>query len=157
MEKRVFVTSGPAATQDLGKRIGSKLDRGSVVALIGELGSGKTCFTKGLCAGLGVPSRYVNSPTFAFVNQYQGRLPVVHLDLYRIESVDMALEVGVLDLLQRASSGVAVIEWADKILALIADGYIRVTFSVISARKREITVAGFGHGCLGLLAGLGGQ
>lgn len=144
-ERRLFVTGGPAATQALGRRIGERLFPGSVVALIGELGSGKTCFTKGLCAGLGISPRCVNSPTFAFVNEYKGRLPVLHLDLYRIETAEMALEVGILDYLDRAGSGVAIIEWADKVLPLLADGYLVVRFSVLSARKREIRLTALGR------------
>ena len=145
MEKRSIITNSPSATVDLGRRIGEKLGPGSVVALTGELGSGKTCFTKGLCAGLGLPEKEVTSPTFAFVNEYQGRLPVMHIDLYRIEGVDAALELGILDYLQRARLGVAIIEWADRIDSLLSDTYLRVRFSVISPRKREIVLGGFGQ------------
>ncbi|MCX5998432.1 MAG: tRNA (adenosine(37)-N6)-threonylcarbamoyltransferase complex ATPase subunit type 1 TsaE [Chloroflexi bacterium] len=145
MEKRSIITNSPSATVDLGRRIGEKLGPGSVVALTGELGSGKTCFTKGLCAGLGLPEKEVTSPTFAFVNEYQGRLPVMHIDLYRIEGVDAALELGILDYLQRARLGVAIIEWADRIDSLLSDTYLRVSFSVISSRKREIVLGGFGQ------------
>ena len=154
MQRRLFLTSSPSATQDLGKRIGEKLSPGSVIALIGELGCGKTCFTKGLCAGLGIPKRYVNSPTFTFVNEYKGRLPVFHLDLYRVESVVMSLEVGVLDYLLQAESGVAVIEWAEKILPLLSDSYLTVNFSVPSSKKREIMLVGFGEGFCKLLGEL---
>lgn len=156
MEKRSFVTGGPSATQDLGRRLGEKLSPGSIVALIGELGSGKTCFTKGLCAGLGIPKRRVNSPTFAFVNEYPGRLPVLHLDLYRIEDVGMALELGILDYLQQAKSGVLIIEWADRIRALLSNSHLTVDFSVLSPRRREIVLAAFGEGFRKLLGELEG-
>jgi tRNA threonylcarbamoyladenosine biosynthesis protein TsaE len=155
MEKRLFLTGSPSATQDMGKRIGEKLNLGSIIALTGELGCGKTCFTKGLCAGLGIPKRYVNSPTFAFVNEYRGRLPVFHLDLYRVEGIAMSLEVGVLDYLLQAESGVAVIEWAEKILPLLSNSYLAVNFSVLSAKKREIMLVGFGEGFCKLLGELG--
>jgi tRNA threonylcarbamoyladenosine biosynthesis protein TsaE len=145
MKKRLFLTSSPSATQDLGQRIGEKLSPGSIIALIGELGCGKTCFTKGLCAGLGIPKRKVNSPTFTFVNEYKGRLPVFHLDLYRAENVAMGLEIGLLDYLLRAESGVAVIEWAEKALPLLSDSYLEVNFSVLSPKKREIALVGFGE------------
>lgn len=145
MEKRIFITTSPSATQDLGRRIGEKLGPGSVVALIGELGCGKTCFTKGLCAGLGIPKREVNSPSFAFVNEYEGRLPVFHADLYRAEDMDTILEIGAFDYLQQAELGVAIIEWAEKILPLFADSYLEVNFSVVSLGKRQIILVGFGE------------
>jgi len=155
MEKRLFLTSSPSATQDLGQRIGGKLGPGSIIALIGELGCGKTCFTKGLCAGLGIPKRCVNSPTFTFVNEYKGRLPVFHLDLYRIEGIAMGLEVGMLDYLLQAESGVMVIEWAEKVLPLLSDSYLAVNFSVLSPKKREIVLIGFGERFCKLLGELG--
>jgi len=96
-------------------------------------------------------------PSFAFVNEYQGRLPVLHLDLYRIEGVDMALELGVLDLLRQAESGVAMIEWADRISALLSDSYLAVNFSVLSARNREIVLSAFGEQFRRLLDEVEGQ
>lgn len=156
MERRLFVTAtSPSATQDLGKRIGEKLSPGSVVALIGELGCGKTCFTKGLCAGLGIPKREVNSPSFAFVNEYKGRIPVFHADLYRAEDMATILEVGILDYLLKAESGVAVIEWAERILSLLPDSYLQVNFSVLSSRKRQLTFVGYGERFSGLIGELG--
>lgn len=145
MQRRVFLTSSPSATEGLGRRVGERLYPGSIVALTGELGSGKTCFTKGLCAGLGIPRKQVNSPTYAFVNEYKGSLPVLHMDLYRIDNVDMALDLGILDLLQRAKEGVAVIEWAERVSDLLSDSHLEVAFSVVSSRKREITLSGFGE------------
>ena len=155
MEKRLFVTTNPSATQDLGERIGEKLGPGSVVALKGELGCGKTCFTKGLCAGLGIPKREVNSPSFTYVNEYKGRLPVLHADLYRAEDMDTILEVGLVDYLQQAEAGIAVVEWAEKILPLLPDSYLEVSFSVVSPRKRRIVLTGFGERFEKLLAELG--
>jgi len=156
MQRRVFLTGSPSATEGLGKRVGERLLPGSVVALIGELGSGKTCFTKGLCAGLGIPRKQVNSPTYAFVNEYRGSLRVLHMDLYRIDNVDMALDLDILDLLQRAKEGVAVIEWADRVVGLLSDGHLEVEFTVIASRKREITLTGFGEQNCRLLGELEG-
>lgn len=145
MEKHLsLVTANPSATMELGRRIGERLRRGSIIALIGELGCGKTCFAKGLCAELGIPRRCINSPTFTLVNEYAGRLPVLHLDLYRVESVRAGLEVGILDYLTRAESGVAIIEWADRVLPLLPNDYLAVEFTVLSARKRQITLTGIG-------------
>jgi tRNA threonylcarbamoyladenosine biosynthesis protein TsaE len=155
MEKRLFVTASPSATQDLGKRIGEKLGPGSIVALIGELGCGKTCFTKGLCAGLGISRREVNSPSFTYVNEYKGRLPVFHADLYRAEDMDTILEVGLVDYLRQAEAGVAVIEWAEKILPLLPDSYLEVNFSALSSRARQITIIGYGERFNELIGELG--
>src|SRR4030043_948344 len=106
MCKYEFFSSSPAATLSLGKRIGERLPQGSVIALTGELGCGKTLLTRGICDGLGVPLRQVNSPTFVLVNEYRGRLPIFHMDLYRIGTKADAVELGIADYLWRAASGV---------------------------------------------------
>jgi len=139
------LSSSPASTLSLGKKIGARLGAGSVIALIGELGCGKTLFTRGICAGLGVPEREVNSPTFAFVNEYQGRLPVAHIDLYRLNTIDEEFEIGILDYLARAGEGIMVLEWAEKALALLPEEHLQVKFEVISARRRKLTLVGFGE------------
>ena len=140
-----LTTRGPMATRELGQTIGAHLKAGSVIALIGELGCGKTCFTKGLCAGLGISKRQVNSPTFAFANEYEGRLLVLHLDLYRIDDVSAGLDVGIIDYLDRAEKGVAIIEWADKVLPLLPDDRLVVRFDVLSARKRQLDLTARGR------------
>jgi len=139
-----LITRGPTATRELGQRIGQQLKAGSVIALIGELGCGKTCFTKGLCAGLGIPGKQVNSPTFAFVNEYQGRLLVLHLDLYRIDDMSAGLDVGIMDYLARTEKGVAIIEWADRVLPLLPEDRLAVRFDVRSARKRQLELTARG-------------
>ncbi len=151
-----LVTRGPGATRDLGCRIGEQLKAGSVVALIGELGCGKTCFTTGLCAGLGVSRKQVNSPTFAFVNEYRGRFLVLHLDLYRINDVSAGLDVGLMDYLSRAKKGAAIIEWADRVLPLLPDERLVVEFDVLSARKRRLRLSARGRKLSRLLQGMEG-
>jgi tRNA threonylcarbamoyladenosine biosynthesis protein TsaE len=137
--KYVFFSHSPAATSALGGSIGGLLKAGSVVALMGELGCGKTLLTRGIGAGLGVPLRQVNSPSFVLVNEYRGRLPVFHLDLYRIAGEVDGVELGMADYLRRAVSGVMIIEWAEKILPLLPEGILKVAFEVLSARRRRIT------------------
>lgn len=146
-----LATASPSATMELGRKIGELLGQGSIVALIGELGCGKTCFAKGLCTGLGISRKQVTSPTFTLVNEYVGRLPVLHLDLYRIDSVRGALEAGILDYLTRAEPGVAIIEWADRVAPLLPDSYLEVAFTIVSARRRRVTLAGVGAGYSRLL------
>ncbi len=114
-----FFSNSPQATEKLGKRIGEKVRPGSVLALVGELGCGKTLLTRGICEGLGVPQRQVNSPTFVLVNEYHGKLPVFHLDLYRISGPEAGIEMGILDYLNRAEQGVMIVEWAEKIDPLL--------------------------------------
>ena len=122
----------------LGRRVGERLEAGIVIALMGDLGCGKTLLTRGICEGLGVPRRQVNSPTFVLVNEYRGRLPVFHLDLYRLDNAGDGIELGMADYLARAQAGVMIIEWAEKVLPLLPENLLKVEFEVISARKRCI-------------------
>jgi tRNA threonylcarbamoyladenosine biosynthesis protein TsaE len=107
--------------------------------MVGELGCGKTLLTRGISHGLSVPLRQVNSPSFVLVNEYRGRLPVFHLDLYRIAGEVDGVELGMADYLRRAASGVMIIEWAEKILPLLPHGILKVSFAVLSVRQRRIT------------------
>jgi tRNA threonylcarbamoyladenosine biosynthesis protein TsaE len=155
MDRCIFFSNSPAATSGLGKRMGERLKAGSIIALIGELGCGKTLFTRGICAGLDVPLRQVNSPTFIFVNEYYGKLPVFHMDLYRMGEIAEGFEIGILDYLTRTGSGVMVVEWAEKILSLLPDDHLKVEFNIISARKREIVLSARGDRFSSLLMELG--
>jgi tRNA threonylcarbamoyladenosine biosynthesis protein TsaE len=98
-----FLSNSPSSTLALGKRIGERVRPGSIITLTGELGCGKTLLTRGICAGLGVPPRQVNSPTFVLVNEYPGRMPVFHLDMYQLNAASDAVELGMLDYLARAA------------------------------------------------------
>ena len=154
MNRHIFQSNSPSATYNLGKQIGGKLAAGSIIALIGELGCGKTLFTKGICVGLGVPERYVNSPTFAFVNEYSGRLHVYHIDLYRLNTIEEGFEIGILDYLNKTEAGVMVVEWAEKIPSLLPRNYLQVEFQVLSTRRRQLTFIGFGDKFDSLLGGM---
>jgi len=122
----------------LGKRMGELLGPGSVIALIGELGCGKTLLARGICAGLEVPPRLVNSPTFVLVNEYPGRLHVFHMDLYRLEEASDGVEIGLLDYLARTEAGVLIVEWAERVISVLPEDLLKVEFEVLSARKRRI-------------------
>lgn len=156
-QRYVFLSGSPAITFNFGKRLGKRLKAGSIIALIGELGCGKTLFTRGICVGLGVHEKYVSSPTFVFVNEYRGRLPVFHIDLYRLDTIAEEFEIGILDYLAKADSGVIVVEWAEKILSLLPDNYLQVHFQVLSARRRQLELVGFGERFDSLLGELGNQ
>lgn len=152
----VFFSDSPAATLRFGRRLGERLSVGGVIALVGELGCGKTLFTRGICAGLGIPEKEVNSPTFAFVNEYRGRLPVYHVDLYRIDDIESGFEIGMLDYLARAETGVIVLEWAEKVLSLLPEDYLQVKFEVLSPQRRRLEFTGSGEKSDAIIRGLEG-
>jgi tRNA threonylcarbamoyladenosine biosynthesis protein TsaE len=108
---------GPEGTARLGEELAGLLRGGEIILLHGSLGAGKTCFTQGLCRGLAVDQDVV-SPTFTLVNSYSGRLPVHHLDFYRIEPGDDLMDIGVPDLLDDVWDGTAVlvVEWPDLLM-----------------------------------------
>jgi tRNA threonylcarbamoyladenosine biosynthesis protein TsaE len=112
------LSAGPEETHEIGRRIGAASERGTVLALTGELGAGKTQLAKGVAAGLGVTS-VVNSPTFVLMNEHVGRLRLHHIDAYRLGDPEEASAAGLLD--ERHADGVAVIEWADRL-----DGWLPV-------------------------------
>ncbi len=124
-------------TQAVGERLGARLGPGAVVACIGKLGAGKTCFLQGLALGLGVESP-VTSPTFVLINEYRGRLPVHHLDAYRTESLTEVLDLGIEELMH--GDGVTVIEWADKMLPLLPTHAIIVTIDGLGDEPRRIVI-----------------
>jgi tRNA threonylcarbamoyladenosine biosynthesis protein TsaE len=136
-----FLSNSPSATLALGERIGERLRAGSIITLTGELGCGKTLLTRGICAGLGVPRRQVNSPTFVLVNEYRGRLPVFHMDMYQLGAASDAVEFGMLDYLARARLGLMIIEWAEKITGVLPDDCLNIKFDILSARKRRIELS----------------
>jgi tRNA threonylcarbamoyladenosine biosynthesis protein TsaE len=138
MQKITIVTGSPKATLSLGERIGKKLEAGNIIAMTGELGCGKTLLTRGICAALQVPSRQVNSPTFIFMNEYRGRMPVFHMDLYLTGIEANALDSGLADYLHRAREGVMIIEWAERIADVLPDDRLNINFEVISPRKRKL-------------------
>ena len=102
------VTKSAAETEALGQRIASVLKGREEIALFGDLGAGKTAFTRGVCKGLGI-NEGVSSPTFALVNAYQGKYPVYHFDMYRITSIDDLFAVGFYDYID---TGILIIEWS---------------------------------------------
>lgn len=116
-------TAGEWETEDLGETLGRRLSSGAVVAFTGDLGAGKTAFTRGLARGLGVTG-WVTSPTFTIVNEYEGgRLPLFHFDLYRLGGSDELFDIGWEDYLRRG--GVCAVEWSEKVSDAL-EGCIRV-------------------------------
>ena len=132
-----IVSASAEATEAAGERLGLTLGPGSVVALTGELGAGKTCFVQGLVRGLGATVR-ATSPTFVLVNQYEGRVPVHHVDAYRTVSLTELMDLGLLDLM--GGEGVTVIEWADKLIPLLPPDAIHVHIAGVGDEPRTITI-----------------
>jgi tRNA threonylcarbamoyladenosine biosynthesis protein TsaE len=135
--KRVSRSAGE--TRALGERLGSRLGSGDVVACVGALGAGKTCFLQGLARGLGVTAD-VTSPTFVLVNQYTGRVPVFHVDAYRTGSLTELVDLGLEEMLH--GEGVTIVEWADKLLPLLPPRTVTVTITGLGDEAREIELAG---------------
>ena len=138
-----FISNSSAETEAIGRQLANNVDAGSVLALKGELGSGKTLFTQGLVAGLQSDAA-VTSPTFTIVHEYQGgRLPVYHFDFFRLKNSESALRLGLEDYF--FSDGVSVIEWADRFPELIPEQAHWISFEIKSERQRIITLLDHGH------------
>jgi tRNA threonylcarbamoyladenosine biosynthesis protein TsaE len=130
------------ATAAAGEALGRLVVGGDVIALVGELGAGKTSFTRGLALGAGVDPEDVASPTFALVNEYRGRIAVAHADLYRLERERELDEIGWDDLIERRDAAV-VIEWADRFPQRMPADHLRVTLAYDGdARVLEATATG---------------
>ena len=121
-----YRTTSPEETEALGFRLGECLHGGEVLALFGGLGMGKTAFTRGIAAGLGIPSG-VSSPTFALVHDYTGRLTVHHFDMYRVDGWDDLYSTGFFDYLD--TEDVLIIEWSENIEGALPPDAIRITIS----------------------------
>jgi len=129
----------PEETRALGERLGAALGKGDVVACVGPLGAGKTCFLQGLARGLGVRGD-VTSPTFVLVNEYHGRLPVYHVDAYRTASLTELVDLGLEEMLH--GDGVTIVEWADKLRPLLPARAVTVTIRGLGDEPRELDFEG---------------
>jgi ATPase, YjeE family len=132
-----FISNSPAETEAIGRQLAERIDVGAVLALKGELGSGKTLFVKGLVAGLG-SSADVTSPTFTIAHEYRGgRLPVYHFDFFRLEDSQSLAQLGLDDYF--FGDGLSVIEWADRFPEFIPEQARRISFEIKSETQRTIT------------------
>lgn len=130
------VTSSAQETISFGKKIGEKLQPNDVIALYGDLGAGKTTLVQGIGAGLGV-GEFITSPTFILINEYQGRIPLYHVDLYRLADVSQIEDLGIEEYFTKG--GVCVIEWAERLKDLMPKEHQSITIDMISEDKRRIT------------------
>ncbi len=127
-------SSSTEYTESIGRKIASVLKGKEMIALFGDLGAGKTAFTRGLCSGLGIDDG-VSSPTFAIVNAYEGKFPVYHFDMYRITSADDLFAVGYYDYI---GTGVIVIEWSENIEYELEPDCIRITIKKTDDENERI-------------------
>ncbi|MEW6326308.1 MAG: tRNA (adenosine(37)-N6)-threonylcarbamoyltransferase complex ATPase subunit type 1 TsaE [Thermodesulfobacteriota bacterium] len=138
MAKAITITcKNPGETFKLGVSLGEILVSGDVVTLQGELGAGKTWFTKGIARGLGITDT-VTSPSFTIINEYQGRLPLFHMDFYRLEHGGASSDLGLEEYLY--GQGVTVIEWPERLAGIIPAGRLEVRFIFSAEDKREVAL-----------------
>lgn len=138
-----ITTNSPEQTELLGKKLAARLNPGDVIAYYGDLGAGKTAFTRGLAAGLGV-TECVTSPTYTIVNEYlSGRMPLFHFDMYRLSSSEELFDIGWEDYLERG--GVCVVEWSENVADALPQDAVVVTIARGEGdNERIITVEGGG-------------
>jgi tRNA threonylcarbamoyladenosine biosynthesis protein TsaE len=138
-----MMTQSPAQTHALGRKIGETLSTGRVITLTGDLGSGKTAFVQGLAQGLGVPpDYYITSPTYTIINEYPGRFPLFHIDLYRLKDEEAVADIGLYDMLQ--PENVLAIEWPEIIASQLPLDLIALHFEILGQRTRKISIRAYG-------------
>ena len=133
----VIVTNNEFETILEGEKLGRALEPGTVVALYGELGAGKTAFVRGLALGLGINMR-VSSPTFTIVNEYPGVIPLYHFDMYRLDSENELFDIGWDDYLDRG--GVCAVEWSEKVPGAISFDAVTIRLENLGGDKRRLTI-----------------
>ena len=124
-KKEIFTTESPNETQALGEQLGKTLKQGDVIALIGDLGTGKTCLTQGIARGVGIaPNEIVSSPSYILINEYNGTIPIYHIDLYRLENSEEIAELGLSEYVE--GNGICIIEWAERMADALPDTCIKI-------------------------------
>ncbi|MBI2858413.1 MAG: tRNA (adenosine(37)-N6)-threonylcarbamoyltransferase complex ATPase subunit type 1 TsaE [Chloroflexi bacterium] len=146
-----LITRCAEDTQTLGVAIGSRAESGDVFLLTGELGAGKTCLTQGIARGLGVADNAA-SPSFVIVREYRGRLPLFHIDLYRLEKTEEIADLGLEDYFYR--EGVSVVEWAERARGLVPENHLAITIRLAAEHQRHIVLRAGGSRYLSLLSAL---
>jgi tRNA threonylcarbamoyladenosine biosynthesis protein TsaE len=134
-----IVTNSATETKQLAAQLASSLNPGDVLALEGDLGSGKTQFVQGLARGLGVPENgYVRSPSFTLLNEYRGRYPLYHFDFYRLHEASALDDLGLEEYFD--GHGITVIEWADRFPGALPERTIHIKFEIIDETRRSIEI-----------------
>ena len=149
MSQLELISHSPEQTQRLGIHIGELALPGDILLLVGALGTGKTCLTQGIAWGLGI-EEYAFSPTFVIVREHHGRLPLYHIDLYRLDHIEEIAELGLDDYLY--GNGICVVEWAEKGLSLLPVEYLLIQISYLSDTERSFQFKASGKRYLEILA-----
>src|SRR5919107_5085165 len=135
---------GLAATEAFGQRLGELLFPGAVIALVGQLGAGKTYLTRAIAEGLGVRNpAAVNSPTFVLIQEYPARLPIYHFDAYRLTGPREFAELGVDEYFR--GDGVCLVEWADKVAETLPADLLRIEIEIVDENRRRFTLPAAGE------------
>jgi tRNA threonylcarbamoyladenosine biosynthesis protein TsaE len=137
-----LVSHSPEETQRLGRRLGEIAQPGDVFLLVGDLGSGKTCLTQGIAWGLGI-KEYALSPSFVIIRELYGRLPLYHIDLYRLDRIEESMDLGLDDYLY--GRGVCVVEWAEKALSLMPQERLLIRMDYLSDTERRLCLEASGR------------
>ncbi len=139
-----IVTNSPQQSQNLGQNLGKLVEGGEIIGLIGELGAGKTCFVRGFAQGIEVGADvWVRSPTFTLINEYSGRLPVYHIDLYRVGKREELDSLNLREYLY--GDGVSLIEWFEFLPAHEVDDYLELRIAHGGGDKRELAFIAHGE------------
>ena len=146
-----LTSKSPEQTQELGKHIGQLALPGDVFLLVGNLGAGKTCLTQGIAWGLDI-KEYTLSPTFVIMRELYGRLPLYHIDLYRLDRIEESMELGLDDYFY--GSGICVVEWAEKALSILPPEHLLIEISYLSDAVRSFQMKPSGQRYLEILAQL---
>lgn len=138
------VSKSARQTMNLGKKLGKLVQGGEIIGLVGELGAGKTCFVRGFAEGIGVGKEaWVRSPTFTLINEYSGRLPVYHIDLYRVAEAAQQDGLNLREYLY--GDGVSLIEWFEYLSADEVDEYLEIGIAHTGGARRELTFVAHGE------------
>ena len=142
MNNLSLMSNSHSFTNSIGIRLGQLAQPGDVFLLSGDLGAGKTCLTQGIARGLGIEG-YVRSPTFVLVSQHQGRLPLYHMDIYRLGGLEEVLDLGLEEYL--LGVGVSVVEWADKSMEAFQQPFLMVSIEISGVNERGLTFQAYGQ------------
>ena len=134
-QRQVIITKSVAGTQRFGQELARQLRPGDLICLIGDMGAGKTCLVQGIARGLQVQD-YVNSPTFKIINEYKGKMPVYHFDLYRLDGLRDLSDLGYEEYFY--GQGVSLVEWAEKITSFLPKQYLQIELHSINEHTRKI-------------------
>ncbi len=141
----IFKTKSPEETIELGKKIGSLLKKGDIIAMQGTLAAGKTTITKGIALSLGIKDD-ITSPTFCLISEYEGKMPLYHMDVYRLNGIEDFETLGAEDMLY--GEGVSIIEWSEKIMEELPKRTIILKIEVQDDNTRNITLSNWNNGDL---------